>query len=43
MAGYVTEWDAQTFLGFWDSKRLLNLGQTTRPSDSQQNKENQPE
>ena len=29
------EWDAQTSLGFWDTNWSLNLGQTTRPCDSQ--------
>ena len=29
------EWDAQTFLGFWDTNRSLNLGQTTRLNDNQ--------
>ena len=36
------EWDAKTSLGFCDTNRSPNLGQTTRPSDSQQKKENQP-
>ena len=30
--------DAQSFLGFWDINRSTNLGQSTRPSDSQQKK-----
>ena len=32
------EWGVETFLGFWDINRLSNLGQKTRPSDSQQRK-----
>ena len=34
------EWDSQTSLRFWDTKGSLDLVQTTRPGDSQQNKEN---
>ena len=30
------KWDAPTSLGFWVTNRSSNLGQTTRPSDSQQ-------
>ena len=30
--------EAQTSLGFWDTNASLNLGQTTRPRDSQQKK-----
>ena len=30
------EWEAQTSLRFWDTNGSLKLGQTTRPSDSQQ-------
>ena len=30
------KWDRQTSLGFWDTNRLSNLGQTTRPCDCQQ-------
>ena len=30
--------DAQNSLGFWDTNRSPNLGQTTKPSDSQQKK-----
>ena len=32
------EWDAQTLLGFWDTKRSPNLGQTTRPYNDEQKK-----
>ena len=32
------KWDAQTSLGFWDTNRSPNLGQTTRPSNKQQKK-----
>ena len=32
------EWDAPTLLGFWDTNRSLNLGQTTRSYNSQQKK-----
>ena len=32
------KWDSQTSLRFWDINGSLNLGQTTRPSDSQQKK-----
>ena len=32
----VLENETQTFLGFLDTNGSLNLGQTTRPSDSQQ-------
>ena len=32
------EWDAQSSLGFWDTNKSPNLGQTTKPSDSQQKK-----
>ena len=34
--------DAQTPLGFWDTNKSPNLGQTTRPRDNQKKKENQP-
>ena len=34
------ECDAQTPLEFWDTNGSFNLGQTTRPSDSQQKPEN---
>ena len=34
------KWDAQTPLGFWNINRSPNLGQTTRPSNNQQEKEN---
>ena len=37
------EWDAQSFLGFWDTNRSPNLGQTTRPSDSQKKKKEKKE
>ena len=30
------KWDAQNFLGFWDTNGSSNLGQTTRPINSQQ-------
>ena len=36
------EWDAQTPLGFWDTNESLNIGQTTRPTNNQQIKENLP-
>ena len=36
------EWDAQTPLGFSDTKGSPNLGQMTRPCDSQQKKGNLP-
>ena len=32
------EWDSQNYLGFWGTNRSPNLNQTTRPSDSQQQK-----
>ena len=32
------KWDAQNSLGFWDTNRLSNLGQTTKLRDSQQKK-----
>ena len=32
------EWDAHTPLGFWDTNGSLNLGQTTRPNNNQQQK-----
>ena len=32
------KWDALSSLEFWDSDRSSNLGQTTRPSNSQQKK-----
>ena len=32
--------DAQTSLGFWDTNGSPNLGQTSRPSDSQQKRKN---
>ena len=32
------EWDAESSLGFSDTNGSSNLGQTTRPSDSQQQK-----
>ena len=32
------EWDTQTSVGFWYTNGSPNLGQTTRPSDSQQKK-----
>ena len=32
------EWDAQSSLGFWDTNGWPNLGQTTRPRDSHQQK-----
>ena len=32
------EWDEQASLGFWDTNRSPNFGQTTRPSNSQQKK-----
>ena len=34
------EWDTQTPLGFRDTNGSLNLGQTTRPYNNQQEKEN---
>ena len=34
------KWDAQTPLGFRDTNRSSNLGQTTRPYNNQQKKEN---
>ena len=37
-----TKWDAQTSLGFWDTNGSSNLGQTTRPTKSRQQKENMP-
>ena len=30
------KWDTQTSLGFWGTNGSPNLGQTTRPCDSQQ-------
>ena len=35
------EKDSKYSLRFWDTNGSPNLGQTTRPSDSQQSKENQ--
>ena len=35
------EWDPQSSLEFWDINRSPNLGQTTRPIDSQWKEENQ--
>ena len=35
-----TEGDAQNSAGFWDTNGLPILGQTTKPGDSQQTKEN---
>ena len=32
------EWDAQTFLGFWDTNGSHNLGQMTRFGDSKKKK-----
>ena len=32
------EWERQNFLGSWDTNRSPNLGQMTRPSDSQKKK-----
>ena len=32
------KWDAQNPLGFWDTNGSSNLGQTTRPCDSQKKK-----
>ena len=37
------EWDAQSSLGFWETNRSSNLGQTIRPSDSQQKKKKKEE
>ena len=34
------EWDSQAPLGFWDTNGSPNLGQTTRPNNNQQKKEN---
>ena len=36
------KWDAINCLGFWDKNGSSNLGQTTRPNDSQEKKENLP-
>ena len=36
------EWDAQGSLGFGDTNRLSNFGQTIKPSNSQQKKDNLP-
>ena len=36
------EWNAQTPLGFWDTNRSPNLGQTTRPSNNQHQEKNLP-
>ena len=36
------EWDVQTPLRFWDTNGSSNLGQTTRPSECQQNKKREP-
>ena len=33
------EWDAQTSQGFWPADGSSDLGQTTRPTDSQQKRE----
>ena len=37
------EWDAQTFLEFWDKNRSPNFGQMTRSSDSPQRKRKKKE
>ena len=39
---YAGDWDAQALLGFWDTNGSPNLGQTTTPSNNQQDKENLP-
>ena len=36
----IGEWDAQIPLGFLDTNGSPNLGQTTRPDNNQQEKEN---
>ena len=36
------ELDAQTPLGLWDTNGSVNLGQTNRPNNNQQEKENLP-
>ena len=33
---YPGEWDAQTLLGIWYTNRSPNFGQTTRPSNNEQ-------
>ena len=32
------QWNSKPPLGFWDTNRIPNLGQTTKPGDSQQKK-----
>ena len=32
------KWDAENSVGFWDTNGSSNLGQATRPRDSQQQK-----
>ena len=39
---YVLENETHKPLEFWDTNRSLNLGQNTRPSDSQPKKEKLP-
>ena len=34
------EWNTQTALGFWDTNGSPNLGQTARPYNNQQKREN---
>ena len=34
------KWNTQSSLGFWNTNRSLNLGQSTRPSDRQKKKKN---
>ena len=38
-----TQWDAQSSLGFWDTNGSSNLGQTTKPWDSQLQKKERKE
>ena len=37
------KWDVLNPLGFWDTNGSSNIGQTTRPSDSQQKKKKKKE
>ena len=36
------KWDAENSLGFFDTNRSSNLGQTTRSSDSHKKKKREP-
>ena len=38
----IRKWYTKNSLGFWDKNRSPSLGQTTRPTDSQQQKKREP-